>query len=183
MEVWKDIKGYEGIYQISIKGRVKSLERYRERKDGVLMRDKERFLKLRSDSNGYFKVDLTKGGTRKTILVHRLVANAFIPNPENKPKVNHKDGIKSNNEVTNLEWNTVSENIKHAYETALKKSTMLKGAENIRSKLSEIQIQYIRENYIPKDKEFGTKALGEKFGVSQNAISKIVNFKVWKEVI
>src|SRR5205085_3477553 len=102
MEVWKDIKGYEGFYQVSNKGRIKGLERYRERKDGILMKVKENILKISTNSNGYFKVDLTKGNKRRTLLVHRLVAATFIPNRENKPEVNHKDGNKNNNEVTNL---------------------------------------------------------------------------------
>lgn len=183
MEVWKDIGGYEGLYLVSSKGRVKSLERYRERTDRVRMKIKDKVLKLRFSDDGYLKVDLTRGGKRKTFLVHRLVAVAFIPNPENKPKVNHIDGKKNNNEASNLEWSTTSENIKHAYATGLINTSKFKGEGNVNSKLSEMQIKYIRDNYIPRDKDFGMKALGLKFGVSQNAISKIINRKTWKEVI
>lgn len=183
MEAWKDIRGYERLYQVSSKGRVKSLERYRERTDGVLMKINERILKLSFSHTGYLKVDLTREGKRKTFLVHRLVALTFIPNPESKQEVNHKDGNKQLNEVNNLEWHTKSENIKHAYETGLINKSKFKGEVNGNSKLSESQIKYIRDNYIPKDKDFGMKALGVKFGVSQNAISKIINRKTWKEVI
>ncbi|MEK5104348.1 NUMOD4 domain-containing protein [Cytobacillus sp. FSL M8-0252] len=183
MEIWKNVTGFEGLYQVSNIGRVKSLGRYRERKDGLLIKVKEKVLMVRTDSKGYEKVDLTKGGKRKTVLVHRVVAQAFIPNSNNKPQVNHKDGNKKNNKVSNLEWNTISENIKHAHETGLINSSLLKGEENINAKLSEMQIRYIRENYIPKDREFGTRALSKQYGVSQNAISKIVNYKTWRGVI
>ena len=98
-EIWKDIEGYEGLYQISNKGRVKSLKW-----------GKERILKPGITSSGYLKVLLCKNGMIKHIKIHRLVANAFITNPENKPQVNHKDENKFNNSVNNLEWSTAKEN-------------------------------------------------------------------------
>lgn len=118
-EVWKDIKGYEGFYQISNIGRVKSLvgwnrHRYIQR---------ELILKQTMSTTGYLKVELKKDGKRKSIKVHRLVASAFLDNPEGKKTVNHKDGNKTNNEVSNLEWNTHSENINHAFETGLSHRT------------------------------------------------------------
>ena len=98
-EIWCDIDGYEGLYQISNKGRVKSL-----------YKGSERILKLWDNGRGYLRVYLTKENTSKYIRVHRLVARAFIPNPENKPQVNHKDENKLNNCVENLEWSTAKEN-------------------------------------------------------------------------
>ena len=102
MEIWHDIEGYEGLYQISNKGRVKSL------KCG-----KERTLRPGIKSSGYLKVVLCKNGMVKQFQLHRLVANAFIPNLDNKPQVNHLDENKLNNCVDNLQWATAKENINH----------------------------------------------------------------------
>jgi hypothetical protein len=102
-EVWKDIKNYSG-YRVSNLGRVKSFG-FRK----VIIR------KLGVDKNGYLVVCLYKNKGKKMVKVHRLVAQAFISNPENKPEVNHKDGNKQNNCVDNLEWATASENQMHSY--------------------------------------------------------------------
>ena len=92
-EVWKDIINYEGHYQVSNQGRVKSLKQ-----------GKERILKARKLPSGYLQVDLYKNGEYKHYTVHRLVAKAFIPNPNNLPDVNHKDEDKTNNNLSNIEW-------------------------------------------------------------------------------
>lgn len=110
-EEWKPIKGYEGLYEVSNMGRVKSL-RY----------GKERIMSTPDDSSGYKRVKLTKQIT-KGKQVHRLVAEAFIPNPMNLPVVNHLDGDKHNNCVSNLEWCTKKENTNHAIKTGLMKPT------------------------------------------------------------
>lgn len=103
-EIWKDIKGFEGCYQISNKGRVKSLGRYVNAKANNKQYIKEKIRKTNNTTAGYEYVVLTKTNVRKTLLVHRLVAEAFVENPENKTCVNHIDENKSNNSSTNLEW-------------------------------------------------------------------------------
>ena len=105
MEIWRDIDGYKGLYQVSSWGRVRS----------TLIVDGN-YIPLRPEvtKKGYLRVDLyDANGRRKHKKVHRLVANAFIPNPDGKPQVNHKDGNKKNNSVTNLEWVTDKENKDH----------------------------------------------------------------------
>ncbi|WPH68848.1 HNH endonuclease [Enterococcus phage EF-M80] len=105
IEEWKDIEGYEGLYQVSNLGRVK-------RSKGKYMKS-ERILMLFINTPGYLQVMLCKNNKCKKFTVHRLVANAFIPNPENKPQVNHIDEDKTNNMVSNLEWVTAKENVNH----------------------------------------------------------------------
>ena len=104
MEEWRDIKGYEGLYQVSNEGRIKSLERIANRSDGKVEILKEKIRKLTKDKDGYLCVPLVKELKRKFCKVHRLVAKAFIDNPDNLPEINHKDECKSNNSVENLEW-------------------------------------------------------------------------------
>lgn len=115
-EVWKDIAEYEGLYQVSNQGRVKSLMLICR----VVTKPRELILKQCADRGGYMKVGLVKNGKRTTKPVHRLVAEAFIPNPDNKPEINHIDGNKKNNSVDNLEFCTRLENIRHAWSTGLK---------------------------------------------------------------
>lgn len=107
-EIWKDIKGYEGYYQVSNLGRIKNIKTNTIRK-----------LDLRG--NGYYYIDLWKNNQRNKYAIHRLVAETFILNPDNLPQVNHIDGIKTNNNVDNLEWCNQSHNTKEAYRLGLKK--------------------------------------------------------------
>lgn len=107
-EIWKHIVGYEGIYQISNFGNVKR---------------NEKLLKIKYKNNGYAFVCFSRNNSLKYFHVHRLVAQAFIPNPENKPTVNHIDGVKSNNKLSNLEWNTFSENALHSFKSLGRKGT------------------------------------------------------------
>ena len=111
-EIWKDIVGYEGLYQVSNLGRVKSLGNTKARKEKILLGV--------SISDNYLQIGLNKNGERKRYVIHRLVAEAFIPNPLNKPQVNHINGNKKDNSVENLEWCTQCENIRHSIKKHLR---------------------------------------------------------------
>lgn len=119
-EIWMDIIGYEGIYQVSNLGRVRSYDRYYTRTsiNGKSFKQfiKGRIIKSIPHGDGYLYVSLNKDGCRKNYFVHRLVAIAFIPKPNNKDYVNHKDHNRSNNIVENLEWLTLVENLNYSIE-------------------------------------------------------------------
>lgn len=127
MEIWKPIKDFEGLYEVSSKGKVRSIDRTVFTKNGkkMFIKGKELFFtKSKIDKKGHFprmRVQLWKNNKAYLRAVHRLVANAFIPNPNNKQTVNHIDGNPLNNCVSNLEWTTFSENQVHAYKHGLMK--------------------------------------------------------------
>lgn len=122
-EVWKDIPGFEGQYQVSNMGRVKSLSRTLPHKTHITWKIQERILSQSRRGPGkkkYLGVCLHIGkGNMTSAHVHRLVAESFVPNPDNKPDVNHIDGNTENNRADNLEWVTAHENTKHAWDTGL----------------------------------------------------------------
>ena len=112
-EIWKDIKGYEGLYQVSNMGRIKSIGRYVKKKNSIVQRKKEKILKQRVHTRCKYReltIGLTKDGEIKTLSVHRLVALTFIPNSDNKPQVNHINENPLDNRIDNLEWVTAKEN-------------------------------------------------------------------------
>lgn len=121
-EIWKDIKGYEGKYQVSNFGNVRSLMYHNAKEIKRIS-----LLKPATDGSGYFRCALSKNNILTTFKVHRLVAQAFIPNPNNYPQINHIDGNKKNNRVENLEWCTNSMNQIHAYSNNLNQGARGKG--------------------------------------------------------
>lgn len=125
MEIWKDIKGYEGYYKVSTLGNIKRVVSKN--------RPKELIRKIVYKKNGYATVLLSVKQKVKLIHVHRAVANSFIPNPENKPQVNHKDLNKKNNNISNLEWMTNLENMQHVNSIKKWSNNARSGKENARS--------------------------------------------------
>ncbi len=132
--------------------------------------------------NGYLQISFYKNGVEKNYRINRLVAECYIPNPDNLPEVNHNDGNKSNNNVSNLYWCTRSQNMKHAYDNNLLKPPIFKGENNFKSKLTTEDIIWIRKHYIPRHPEFSQSALAKKFNIEQATISDIVNRITWKHI-
>lgn len=175
---YRDIVGYEGLYQVSNFGKVKSLERKVNAKNNTMAIRPEKLLKGSVNVYGYPCVHLIKDGVVSGKFIHRLVAQAFIPNPESKPCINHIDGIKTNNDVNNLEWCTYSENNIHSYKIGL--ATAPFGEKCGAGKLTEIQVLEIREKY--KSKKYYQYELAEIYKVHQTAIHKIVANKTWRHI-
>ncbi len=160
-EIWKSINGYEGIYNVSNYGRVKNVKT-------------KRILKFDIHKDGYHRYRLSNNGEVKNLFSHRLVAIAFLENKENRPVVNHKDGIKSNNFVGNLEWCTHSENTIHAYETGLWSPTI--GEDCSYSKLNNSSADEIKEDIL-SGMRYDT--IAEKHDISPSTISMINTGKRW----
>ena len=177
-EHWKPIIGFEGLYEISDLGRVKSLSRYVKSKANSKMKIPERILKTGKNKCGYALVVLMKNNKRHNKLVHRLVAKAFINNPENYAVVNHIDGNKHNNSLENLEWCTSKENIHHAMRIGLRND---KGENNWGHKLSNEQVIYIRNLY--KTKQYTEKQIAEQYNVHEETIGKIIRGITWKNLL
>lgn len=166
-ELWRDVKGFEGLYKISNKGNCFNMK-------------KQRVKTFSKNAKGYHATTLYDNSGQYNRLAHRLVAESFIPNPENKPQVNHIDGDVDNNHVDNLEWVTNQENMDHANEMGLfdRAIKARRGEGNPSSKLKEKDVLWIRENH----QGYEYEELGIMFGVTGRNISLIVNEKTWKNI-
>lgn len=194
-EVWQDVDGYEGLYQVSNLGRVKSLKRIDTKpyKDGFRTHIvNERILKPFATRTGYLLVKLTKDKKEKSYQVHRLVAIAFIPNPENKPQINHKNGKREDNNLLNLEWVTASENARHKIDVlGFKFSDETKAkmrAKKLGKKLSQEQREKMsikRKGQKPVNNKpvrcietgkifFSAQEASKKLNISRSAVSKSI---------
>ena len=170
----KWITGYEYKYSVSPCGEIMAHDFHRQ---GEL-----RALKTNISKTGYHRVGLRLNGVQKMWLVHRLVATAFIPNPNNYPQINHKDGDKSNNKISNLEWCDQSQNTLHAYNTGLmspwnKALPVGGGEDNNNSKLTRNSVMEIRNNTTDS-----YRSLSIKYGVGKTTIAKIKTYKSWREL-
>lgn len=166
-ETWKQIPGFEGLYDISDHGCV------RNARNGNL-------LKLQNSGNGYFKVNLSRNGVVSHEWVHRLVAKVFVPNPHGFRVVDHVDGNKKNNHANNLEWVTSKENAKRAYQKGLMPQAPVSyGEVHPNHILTERQVFDIRILYTSG--VFSQRQLAKQYGVSQTTIKMIVNNRAWKE--
>lgn len=165
-EKWRWVEGYEGLYMVSDKGRVMSLPGEHLIRNGIRSKC-GRLMKLQDNGRGYKIVQLSKNGAKEFRTVHRLVAIAFIENKDGKPEVNHKDGDKSNNSVSNLEWVTKKENMAHARE-------VLQNVPTNRD-FTEEQIIAIRS-----DERSETEIAGD-YGVSQSAINSIRTGRTYRD--
>ncbi|MBE8950922.1 MAG: HNH endonuclease [Quinella sp. 3Q1] len=167
-EVWRDVIGYEGFYQVSNMGRILRI-----------LKNGKRLLKRCICKKGYAYVHLSKNGIIEHSKVSILVAKAFLPNPENKPVVHHRDSKRANDCVENLEWVTYGENSRYIVNRKKfdKPSWMCS-----RSKLMPDDVRYIREHYSKVNPEFNAKALAIKFNVGQTTIYSVIHHKSYKDV-
>ena len=185
-----EIEAKSAVYKFRINRFVNGVRKYNlNENDGVVIHNKYVVFKSGDVFNlhGVKMVGMIdRCGYRELILngknhrVHRLVAEAFIPNPNGFREVNHIDGNKQNNSVKNLEWVTHSENMIHAYQTGLEQPRC--GEQHHAHKLTEDAVKYIKQLYVKRDKEFGAVALAKKFNVDRTTIHDIVRGKTWGEV-
>ena len=169
-ERWCWVEGYEGLYMVSNQGRIMGTPK---------PNNFGHFLKLNTKKTGYVNVCLCKENKKSGFAVHRLVANAFLPNPDGKPEVNHINGDRSDNRIENLEWVTRSENEKHAYRVLGKKpNAPWKGRPRAFARMfTPEQVASIRADTRP------SRAVAEEYGVSHTTVKNIRNRKIYREVV
>jgi len=160
IEEWRDIKGYEGLYKISNLGNVKSMPRVCVRNNGRTYTNSKEYILCQNLKHGwYYQVKLSNAGRYKTKLVHRLIAEAFIPNPFNKPDINHINCIKNDNRIENLEWCTHTENMRHS------------------AKLNKKIVEEIL--LLNKSSNISRLDLSKMFCVSRNTIRRVITKESW----
>lgn len=172
------LKNFEGIYEISLTGIVRSTL-IRRAKSGRTPSGKP--LRQILSRSGYYQIYLRKTVNRasqKPFFIHRLIAINFIPNPENKPCINHINSIRTDNSIANLEWVTYSENNKHAYKFGNQIRTF--GESHNQTKLKENQVLEIRSKY--SFRIYTLKRLSKEFNISVGAVQAIVERKTWKHI-
>jgi hypothetical protein len=167
MEMWKSVEGYEDLYEVSNFGNMRRI-------------GKNVYLKPNNTGKGYSKISLSRKSKIKQVTIHRLVAKNFIPNPDNKPQVNHIDGDKTNNHVDNLEWVSNQENRTHAVENGLHKVTF--GEQRYNSILTDDDVRFIKANYQQGRGNMNSNYFAKKYGVHKQTILNIMNGKKWTHI-
>lgn len=182
---WRKVVGWENLYEVSDTGLVRSVDRSVFKRNGVMQTFKGKQLRSHLSSTGYPVVRLSDDSNdrRRMARCHILVAMAFIPNPLNKPEVNHIDGDKTNSNFENLEWVTSQENRKHAWDTGLRNRSHLPnyfGEDNWNSKLTDDDIAEMR-----KDRESGMtfQSIADKFNVHKSTALSAIKGKTWKHTL
>lgn len=164
------IRGYEGLYEIDETGKV-----YTTKRQGSAGGE----MKAKPSTGGYARIALCKDGKHTTFLLHRLVADAFVQNPNKEICVNHKDGNKGNNNASNLEWCSYEENMQHAVKHGLARVPLLKGDQHPMRKITSADASAIRQLY----SEGRTMAeIGKRYGITGCQVSNIINGRHWKEL-
>lgn len=171
---WKPVIGYEEKYEVSSHGSVRSIDRTMTNALGQSRYYKGKTLKQRI-RNGYPVVDLWNINP-KTVSVHRIVAEAFVPNPDNKPEVNHVNGTKTDNIATNLEWVSRSENAAHAYQSGLTHASPVYGSDNGNSRLNHKSAESIRKMSAEGKSSY---EIAKRFGVNPSTIQRVLRRETW----
>lgn len=185
-EIYNDIVGYKGLYQISNTGKVKSLFRLESFPSAIvkggnfIRKRKEKILSPAPDKDGYLRVVLCKDGILKNFFVHRLVISAFKPNLSNFPEVNHIDGNKLNNCVDNLEWCSPSHNNYHRYRLNLVNIENQSGENHWKTTLKKEDVLKIREKW--NSGRVSQLELVTEYKISQSTVSRIVNKQNWRHL-
>lgn len=184
-EIWKGIKEYENKYQVSNLGRVRSLDSVVNCAIGGTRTSKGKILKQFDNGHGYRHLALSKNSKIKKVKVHRLVAQAFIPNPENKKEVNHLDFDPANNKVDNLEWATASENIQYSYDKGNRvgyfKGKEHKGKQGTKNHFAKLNVNDVICIKAMKG-QMKQKDLASVYGVGVKQIWRIQNAVSWKHI-
>ena len=180
LEVWKSICDFEGFYEISNLGNVRSVERLVHKSNGRHAIFKSNPLKPTMGA-GYFRVVLSMEGFKRTLSIHRLIAIAFIPNPKKLSCINHKNGIKTDNSLGNLEWCSYSENTKHAFKTGLLTSGLKgkTGESHPTSKLKSKEVVIIKDLINAGQTLI---SIAKRFNISDKAISDIKIGRTWRSI-
>jgi hypothetical protein len=178
-EIWKDVAGYVGYYEVSNYGKVRSVDRYVNNHKGERALRKGKVLTDTLDDKGYVRYTFRMGKSKKMKRGHRLVAEAFIPNPNQYTIINHKDGNKANNHISNLEWCTHRQNSQHAESMGL--VNHVKGSNHHKATITEDTVRAMRKLYA--EGNHTQKQIAEEFSVHLSKAKHILAGRTWKHVV